>query len=159
MRTTPNVVDGRRVRVKTHYQVAGRALCNQHGGQRMTRNHDRVDCLRCRRYPVAPLPGVQAMRRIMRDDGQVIESPVVQYRPEVGEFYYIGPTEGVVLDRMPWFDVSPEGVWLVALCDGYPGEVFTEYGFGSSYEEALRYAIAAYLTPVQEWRIAEEVMW
>ncbi len=163
MRRTANVIDGRRVRVKTHYQAGGRAMCGQSGGQRMTRNHDRVDCLRCLRYRVPKGPSLQAQVRIRRDDGEVVESPVVTYSAELGEFVYIGPLPAVatllVFNRFYWSACTPDGEWTVALCEDPNGEVFSEVGQSTDHNQALRIAIAAYLTPDQEWRIAEEVMW
>jgi hypothetical protein len=162
MRRAPNVIDGRRTRAKTHYQVGVRALCGQHRGHRMTMNHDRVDCRRCLSYPQPVMPSAQARIRISREGGRVVESPVVQYRAGIGEFVYIGPLSAVagllVKDRVYWSACTPEGEWTVALCEG-PGEVFIEVGQSTDHNEALRIAIAAYLTPTQEWRIAEEVMW
>jgi hypothetical protein len=60
-------------------------------------------------------------------------------------------------DRLYWDCVSPDGVWTVALCE--EPDVFAEVGQSTDHNLALRIAVAAYLTPAQEWRIAEEVMW
>ena len=172
---TANVVDGRRVKVKTHLRTrwvslvgAGEfdgPLCNQTGGRRWTDNPDRVDCLRCLANPRAQRrsPGPQAMRRIVRDE-DIVESPIIQYRSDLGEFIYIGPLFEAfthIRDRSWWVDLSPDGRWLYALCPDEPGEVFAEYGFGSSFDEAQRVAIAAYLGKDRdlEWRLCEEVMW
>jgi len=109
------------------------------------------------------MPSEQAQVRIRRDEGRIVESPVVQYRSDLGEFVYIGPLPAVAVllcrDRYYWDAVTPDGVWVVALCEDPNGEVFVEVGQSTDHNEALRIAVAAYLTPRQEWRIAEEVMW
>jgi len=124
------------VRHKTHWLWGEAAACNYPTPERLTHQRNRVDCKNCLR--------------------------TWKWKARTPQPAWSGPLEPAIRlalrNRTVWSDVTHTGTWVVALCDGRPGEVFTEWGISSSAEMALRIALAQYLTPEQEeWLMEREL--
>lgn len=142
-------------RYRTHLAVDHGAACGVVNPRRLAGPRNRVDCKSCLRSKAwaSQPPNEMAMDRIVRHQG-IRESRAVRYHASAGAFLYVGPLvdaiDLVLENRWPWFDLSPEGQWLVALCADPECYTFDEWGFGPTAELAWRYAIAASLTATDE---------